>query len=136
MAKVSAEHSQGMQLLFAVAFGLAFGAVVITVMLMLFAFVLTMGDFSKSAAIPFSSVAVAVGTFVASIVASKKYGRMGLAMGLITAFVLFSLLSIVSVIVSDSDISLLILIRFAIVMLSGAIGGIMGVNMGNKRKFI
>lgn len=116
--------------------GLIVGSVVTAVVLLIMAFVLTLWDFSPAAAAPMSSVAVAIGSFVAGNLAARLYRRRGLFLGLLTGLFLFMIITLISLAVNSSGFSLYTVIRFFIVVLSSVIGGIMGVNTGNRKKII
>lgn len=116
--------------------GIIAGSIATAVVLLIMALILTLWDFSPDAAVPMSSIALAIGSFTAGILASKLYRRKGLLLGLLTGLFLFMIITLISLAVSKTGFSLFTLIRFFIIVLSSVIGGIMGVNTGNRKKII
>lgn len=120
----------------AVLIGTGVGAVVTTLMLFLMAFVLTLRDFSLSSAAVFSCIALGIGGFVGGFAASKKLGSRGMVIGSVTGAALYVLILIASLIVSESGITAFSLIKAVIVIVSAALGGITGVNLEKKKKYV
>ncbi len=84
----------------------------------------------------FATVSLAAGTLAAAYYAAKKIGSKGFLTGLVTAGFTFGVITLISLIVDDGGITLNTLFHFIIILLSGLIGGILGVNKGKNRKYI
>lgn len=112
-----------------IAWGFLAGAIVCTAFLFLFAFV-----FVKIKSVPFSMVNVlavicaSLGAFVAGYIAVRVHKKNGLLYGAVSGFVLFLALTIVGFVVSRDKFTSLTLVKFAVLTLVGAIGGVLGVN--------
>lgn len=123
-------------MLIPVLIGAGIGAVVILLFLILFSLILTIQDFGPSAVVPMSTACVGLGAFAAGFSASKINGKNGMATGTLSGAVLFVLFLLVSLIISGGAISLISFFRLIIMLLTSAIGGILGINLKRKKKFI
>lgn len=75
-----------------------------------------------------------LGALVGGFVSAKLKRGAGLIVGLITGFAVFIILTAAALINSSSPLSVLSLIRFAVMLLGGAAGGILGVREKTKIK--
>lgn len=119
-----------------VIFGVAAGVIATVFMLFLLAFILTLKDLPSSVVSLFSSLSVGFGGLVGGFVSSRKAGRKGLLFGTMTGLFLYILVLCTSLVVSSGGFTVLSLIKLAITVLSAAIGGIIGVNLKNRRKYV
>lgn len=90
----------------------------------------------RAFAVPFATISIAIGAFIASLYASSKIGDRGYLIGLIIGAVFFLIIMLVSLIVNRSGLSYNTLFHFVIIMLASVVGGIMGVNRGKNKKYI
>lgn len=119
-----------------VIWGVISGLFSIFVAMLLLAFVLTKSNLSESVSMTLATIIIAIGTFFSGLVSAKLFKRRGLFIGLISGLLTFMLLVIISLASTDTSISVLLLIRLAVVAVSSALGGIFGVNSVNKRKIV
>lgn len=112
------------------------GVIATIFMLFILAFVLTVKDLPAAAASVFSSLAIGFGGFIGGFFSSRKAGHKGLLFGFITGVFLYIIVLCASLIVTTGGFTILSLIKLAITLLSSAIGGVIGVNIKNRRKYI
>ena len=112
----------------AVTVGVVLSLLVTFLMMLLSALVLTLGDFSESIAFPLSSLSLGVGSFFGSRYTARKLQEKGYLCGIINGGILFLFNMILSIIINGFSFTALSIIRLIIVMLSGIIGGITGIN--------
>ena len=108
------------------------GALVTAVLLLLFALL----DMPSAASVALSTVAAALGALVSGFTAAKLKGCKGLVNGLIAGGILFAVILVISMCVSAAQFTMLTPARLIVCLLMAGIGGVMGVNMGRKRKMI
>lgn len=99
------------------------------------AFLMSVVDIPDTFASPLSSVALAVGSLVGGFFVSQKTKEKGMLQGGALGLALFAAVTLISLIFDSSGISLVTFIHAVITILSGCVGGILGVNTGSKRKF-
>lgn len=116
-------------------FGAVVAALTVVAVLILCAAVMLVFNVPNAFSSPLSSVSVAIGTFVGSYVSALRRQKNGMLTGLATAGVLLVLIAAVGIIVA-LPFSAISFIRTAIVLCSGVIGGILGVNKNTVRKII
>lgn len=111
-------------------------AVCITIFLLFTeSLVITVCGIPLSFASAISSIALAIGTLCGGMISALKNGKNGMICGVITAVLLFIIITVVGLIVKNS-FSVISLIHLTVTVLSGCIGGILGVNKTEKRKII
>lgn len=115
------------------AISVAVGFVVTFVFMLVLAAISVALDLPESAASPISSVTAAAGGLVASFISSKKIGSGGLINGLICGFAIFLIITLVALILDDGGLSMATLFHLVVLVLSSLIGGIWGVNSGQKK---
>ncbi len=117
-----------------IVFGSITGTAIIFISLILLALIFSFGEFSASTVSLFSSFATVLGAFLGGFIAAKKSGKKGLFTGLLTGLAMFFVFFIISLAVIKSTPSITTLIKLAVFLSSGGVGGIIGV--GTKaRKF-
>lgn len=116
-----------------IGFGIIISFVITLVTLLLIALVMYFANIDSIYASPLASVGLAVGCFFGGLYSSKKSGKNGLLYGFLTAGIYFILIFIASLSVSLNSIGILTLIHAAVMLLSGSIGGILGVNSKTKQ---
>lgn len=95
--------------------------------------------FVKSQNIPTSVVTpltmfiIALGAFISGYVSARILRNNGLFWGIISGFIMFIIVFISGLMISEGEISTLSLVKLTLMLLMGAIGGITGVNKKVKR---
>ncbi len=118
----------------AVIFGGLFGSIILILMLFLSAFfVLKMKSLSQGAVFGAAIASSCISSFFAGFIAAKMLKSRGMAAGALAAMFLFIVVLITGTIFSGDNINLDTLMRFAAMLLSGAFGGILGVNRRHRR---
>lgn len=115
--------------------GAAVAAGVILLTMLTAAALMVLFDINIMYASPISSVCAAIGTFCGAYLAARKNKAKGIVNGLMVAAIIYVLVSIVALIL-DNNFTVMSIIHLAVIVLSGCIGGIMGVNKSEKRKII
>ena len=119
----------------AYAYGGIFGFFISLLLIFIFALLVFVFNIDRSYSVPFSTISIAVGSFVASKITSKKIGDKGYLNGIVIGSVVFVLLTLFSIVFGNS-LSINTFFRFIIIMLSSISGGIIGVNTGKSKKYI
>ena len=115
--------------------GASVAAGVILLAMLIAAAIMVLLDINVMYASPISSVCAAIGTFCGAYFAARKNKSKGIVNGFIVAVIIYILVGIVALFL-DSNFTVMSLIHLAVIVLSGCIGGIMGVNKQEKRKII
>ncbi len=116
-------------------FGLL-GAVVITALVMLLMAVFMYATNADSKMVStLSALSLAIGCFFGALFASKIKKSGGLLTGIAVSGVLFAIIFILSLFFGDNAFSVSSLLHAVIMLLSGGIGGILGVN-GKQKSLI
>jgi putative membrane protein (TIGR04086 family) len=115
--------------------GMLVGIAVSLLVLFVFSIVMTMKDVPQGAVSTLAAVSVALGCLAAGITAAKLHMRSGLATGAVTGFLLYLVLMIVGLIAQGASPAATVLIKFAVSIVSGGIGGIIGVNFSKKQRY-
>lgn len=115
--------------------GSILGIIVSVLFMLLFSVVLLVLNLDRAYSAPFATVSAAAGTLAASHYAAKKIGDRGYLTGLIIGLIVFVVITALSLILGNS-LSVNTLFHFIIIVLSGIIGGIMGVNRERSKKYI
>lgn len=130
-------HKEGtvnvLQILRPVLWGTAFGALICLLLLFVMAAILTAQNVPQAAVTPMALVAAAIGAFLGGLIAARIAREKGLLIGALTGLLLFVILAIAGFIfVRDAHGSSAIL-KAAIFLACGAVGGIVGVNLRRRR---
>lgn len=132
MAKTALKSTRPVYLVCAVNYLLSL--VVSFAFILLFAFIISVADLSKSSAYPLSSVSLLLGAFCGGYHFSKNIAKNGILCGLSVGALLYFTFFVAGIIINGFVFSSLWFIRLLIVMLASTIGGIIGVNRtGTKR---
>lgn len=110
------------------------GIAVTAVMLFLFALLLSVRDLPHGAIEPMATVAMILGAMTAGFTCSRLCKEKGLLLGMLCGLILFGVLTLGGMTVSDDGLGVAAWLRLAILTLSGGIGGVFGVNLRLKRK--
>lgn len=118
----------------AILFGASIGAIVCAVFLFVFAFL-----FVSIKSVPQFMVQIiavfcaAIGAFVSGYIAAKISRFNGLIYGTLSGFSLFLMLTLIAFIISRDKFTYITLVRLLSMLLSGAIGGVLGVNKKRRK---
>lgn len=115
--------------------GLIIGVSVTAALMLLSAAALLFLNADRALAVPLSTVCAAAGAFAAAFYNAWHIGDKGYKVGLLTGGAAFLAVLLVSFLIADGNISLNTLFHFIIMLLAGAIGGIMGVNRKQSKKY-
>lgn len=116
--------------------GAIIGVALTLVAMVLFAAVMLIFKLDRSLSVPFSTVSLAIGCFVAAMYTSKTIGERGYLVGLVIGIVVFVLVTLLSLIITGEGFSYNTIFHFVIIFLSSVAGGIFGVNRTKKTKYI
>lgn len=112
------------------------GGVVTAVFVLLFAAVLLLPSVSRTLCAPFASISLAAGTIAAAFYLAKKLNAKGYVVGALTGLAVFVVVSVIAMLVKDTPLTLHTFFRFLILLFSGLVGGIWGVNRKADRKYL
>ncbi len=113
--------------------GILISFAVTAIMLLLMSIFMYFTDADADVVSTLSAVCLAVGSFVGSVFSSKAKKSQGLLTGLILSFIYFTIILIISLIFGGKAFSVMSLLHGVIMLLSGGIGGILGVNSKQKQ---
>ncbi len=113
--------------------GAAVGVVTCLVSLLVMAALLLTQDTPQNFVSPLALVALVVGCFVGGVTAARIAGKNGWLMGLSCGGVLFLLLLLASGFAPFQNTATHPLLKLAVMLLSAAVGGIVGINLKRKR---
>ena len=114
--------------------GLICGTAAISVILLLFALIMSFGIIPVSLSSLLSSFALSMGALFAGFMTAKIEKKNGLLYGFLTGAILFLIFTVISLLGVKSTPTLTTLLKGIITIIAGGVGGILGVNTGNKRK--
>ncbi|MBR4073751.1 MAG: TIGR04086 family membrane protein [Clostridia bacterium] len=116
--------------------GCIIGIIVTFVFMLLFSALMLYAGIERSFAVPFATVSIAAGTFLAAFYSARKIGEKGYLVGLITGISVFLAVTLVSLIISQGSVTYNTLFHFIIIILSSVTGGIFGINFKKSKKYI
>ena len=115
--------------------GMLCGIAVITILTLLFAFILVIsGTYPTDIINYISLVFLAVGGLSGGYIAARLNKAAGLAVGALTGLIIFLIILIVGLAQSTGTITLFTLYKFLLLVIFSALGGVLGVNKQNKIK--
>lgn len=115
--------------------GIIVGIVTIGLAIGAFSLIVTFLDLPR-AYCPFLSLAsIVIGTFFSGLCCSKSCGEGGLKCGGIMGGIFFVIFAIITLILGSSAVLIDLFIRLVCCMLPSLAGGVIGVNIEDKRKF-
>lgn len=132
-AKLSGKDSSFSYIMLTIVKAAVAGAVISASFLLLFSFVLSKKDLPLGFINHFTSFLIALASFSAGYIAAKNIKQRGMAVGAGCGIVIFVITALISFL-NSFEIGLLAAIKLAVSAVSGAIGGILGVNTKRKRK--
>ena len=128
-------HNEDSAILKRIARPIVIGACVgaISCLLVLLAAVMAAQNIPKAAVTPMAIVAAAFGSFIGGIVSARISGEKGLLYGAGAGLLLYVVVIIAGFAVLQDVWGTTILVKLAVMVASGAVGGIIGVNMKRRR---
>lgn len=115
------------KLMISSAIGTGIGAICSSVMLFLMAAILAIGNIPPALILPMAMATLAIGAFASGIIAAKLGKSKGIICGAVSGIIFFVLVWIRSAIVG-STFGIELIIKAVIIILSSALGGIIGIN--------
>lgn len=113
--------------------GLGIGVIVCAVILLIAAAVMTTGILPASAVTPIALVSVAISAFASGFVAARLSRERGLLYGAGVGLLLFLLITVVGMVTSQEFRGTMMLLKAALTIGFGALGGVLGVNVKTRR---
>ncbi len=90
----------------------------------------------RAFAAPLATLCLAIGSFFTSYFTAYKRGEKGWAVGLLTGGIYFVIITFIGLLARESGVTLNSVFHLVIILLSGLIGGIVGVNRKDRKKYI
>ncbi len=110
-----------------------FTILVTGVFICIFALVINFADIDLKYSPVFASISVALGVLTGSYYLSSKKGNKGFLTGLCIGGIAFIIITLVGLIINQGGIGINTLFHLIITVLSGIIGGVLGVNKRPKK---
>ena len=83
-----------------------------------------------------ATLSLAIGSFTSSLYLGNYKGEKGIIIGGVVAFIIFIVTALITLLVNQGAVSIHLVLRFVIILLSSLIGAIIGVNKKAYKKFI
>ncbi len=115
---------------------LVIGILITAALIGIFGVIMYLLELDKNLSPVLATVSLGFGTFAAAFVIGKKLKKRGILIGFLTGVTAFLLVTVISLAVDKGGITVNTLFHFIILLLSGLIGGISGVNNNKSRKYI
>lgn len=115
-----------------ITYGILFGAAACLLLLLLMSIIMGLQDIPQSAVTLISTLVFVVGGFVAGYVCARLSHERGMLLGLCCGTCLFFIVSLANLAVDGSGFGMIALTKLIAVLLSAALGGIVGVNKRKK----
>ncbi len=120
--------------LLSVAIGAICGIAAVLLIAALFSFIIVKSEsVNYSLLIPFGIVAACIGTFGGGFISARISGSAGMLIGTVNGVLMFVLLLGAGAVIGEMP-EAVSLLRLVLMVLSGAIGGVVGVNGKRKRR--
>ncbi len=113
--------------------GILISFAVTALMLLVMSLFMYFTDANADTVSTLSAICLAVGSFFGSLFTAKIKKSQGLLTGLILSFIYFIIILVISMILGGKAFSITSLLHAVIMLLSGGIGGILGVNSKQKQ---
>ena len=115
-----------------VLWGALVGGAVTALLLVLMAVGMTVKDVPQALVAPLATAAAAIGAFVGGLTAARLAGRQGLLLGALCGLLLYALILLTELSNIGDMQAASVLIKWAILIACGAVGGIVGVNLRRR----
>jgi len=112
------------------------GVIATTVFVFAFAAVMYFAGLDKIYSVIFATVSVAFGCFAAAYNAARENKSKGFLIGTVVGLVVFFVITLISLIADKGAVGINTLFHFIIFMISAIVGGVMGVNKADSKKYI
>lgn len=112
------------------------GTIATILLMLIFAAVIVMFQLDRAYAAPLSTVSIAIGSMISSYFCGGKIGKNGYLIGLLNGAVIFALVLLISLIVSDWKLTSNTVFHLIIILTASTAGGIFGVNKKSSKKYI
>lgn len=117
----------------AILFGIVCGLLITVIFLCLFSVIIITSGLLPANVTNYIVIAIlSVGAFLGGYIATKITKSAGLIIGAITGFSIFLLITVLGLIKSSDTITILTLIRLITTLISGSLGGILGLRKKEK----
>ena len=114
--------------------GVGSGLVLCFILLFIFSFFMSKMDIADSLISPITIAITVITGFVAGFVCARITRKNGLLLGAICAVILFAVLWLLSLLFLKEGTGLLGIIKCILLLVSGCLGGVMGVNKKERRR--
>lgn len=114
-------------------FSAGWGILIILLIVLVFSYIITIIDVPEAVVSVITAAALCIGAYVGGFVCAKKNRKNGLLMGLVSGGIIFIVLFLLSVFFAKSTEGLSGGAKLFMVLLCGAVGGIVGVNSKKNR---
>lgn len=125
--------STNVALMKSVGFGAVFGMVTILLLTILFSFIMLSSDFIVTSLSVVSGFIVSLGAFFSGIFSARKFKSRGFLVGALSALLIFILLTLAGLLISEA-ITYMLLLKLCLMVVFGAVGGIVGINLKSRGK--
>lgn len=116
-----------------VAIGVLGGLIVSILILLIFAIVMTVKDLPQGAVDPLACVSIAAGSLTGGFLTARARRSRGLLYGMISGLGFFLVLWVTGVAMHEAAASILVLVKLALSLVLGCVGGVAGVNVKRKK---
>ncbi len=108
-------------------------AVILLISLSLCSLAATFIDLPQTAITPLATMSIALATFVSGVIFSGMFGKHGVATGALIGIVTFAVLLIIALFNDLSSFTTTGIVKFLLIVISGALGGFCGVGLKKGR---
>lgn len=115
-------------------FGVATAILICLITLIVFSAIMHFRSIPLILINPFAIAASVLGAFSGGFMTTRITKSNGLVLGAITGFLLFVIVVLLGLTLFKDNVGTLTLVKMAIMVLSGSIGGIAGVNVSSRRR--
>ena len=121
---------------FSIIIGVVIGFVITFISLLAFSAIYTLTDIEEYYNAVFATLSLIIGSFFGAMYTVSRIKQKGFMNGTFVGFLLFLIVFIISVFVSDNSFSLASVFHFVCCLLSGGISGILRVNKETNKKYL
>ncbi|ADU26957.1 TIGR04086 family membrane protein [Ethanoligenens harbinense] len=133
MKSVAQVQSGWRDAVLSVLIGILCGVLFSILLLILFSILMVLQDMPAGAVQPFAFTAIAGGGFGGGLFAGRLFGHKGLALGGAAGFFYLLLLLLSGALLGQAALGGAVLLKMVVSVLTGAVGGIVGVNTRQRR---
>lgn len=112
------------------------GVAVTFLSMLLSAAIIMLLNLDRAFSVPLATISLALGSFAAAYYVSSIIQNKGYLIGTLVGLITFGIVTIISLIVNKNGLTVNTLFHLIIILLSSAIGGILGVNKNKSKKYI